>query len=327
MARSSTEKRAARPPIEGVREAPFRMVRDAGDDGEPDDGLTLDGYGALFNSITIIDSWEGRFREQIAAGSMKKSFRESPPKVQFDHGRHPLIGSIPIASLRSISEDSDPDLAPDGGAHIVARIFDNWLMQPVRDAIAAAAINGMSFRFEVMREAWETADGKPIRDDTQLMQILDEAFFGNFEDDELPLRTLKELRVPEMGPVVWPAYETTSVGVRSLRSKVIDLGRLDDPEQQKLLARAVFMVDTAQPQTDEAPAPAESDRDDAPQATGQPPAGEHPSTNDAPRSTDTPSAGEHPSPSRVRYRQMVLAEVRGIIHQAHDYTERTKDNA
>ena len=84
------------------------------------DGLTLDGYGALFNRETVIDSHEGRFREKIAPGAMRRSFRESPPKIQFDHGKHPLIGSIPIAVLRSISEEPHPVLAPEGGAHVVA---------------------------------------------------------------------------------------------------------------------------------------------------------------------------------------------------------------
>jgi hypothetical protein len=132
------QKRAERPPLESVREAPFTLVR-SDDSGDENDGLTLDGYGAVFNRLTIIDSYEGKFKEKIAPGAMKRSFREAPPKVQFDHGRHPMIGSIPIASLRSISEDSDPVLAPEGGAHVVARLFDNWLMQPVRDAIAGNA--------------------------------------------------------------------------------------------------------------------------------------------------------------------------------------------
>jgi uncharacterized protein len=238
--------RAKRPPTASVREAPFRLVRDTTVDGQPNDGLTLDGYGAVFNSPTIIDSWEGRFKEIIAPGSMRKSFRETPPRIQYDHGRHPLIGSIPIASLKSVSEDTDPVLAPDGGAHVVGRIFDNWLMQPVRDAIASdpPAINGMSFRFEVVREAWTYADGTPIKNDTDLMAELDRTYFGgeDIEDDDLPIRTMKELKVPEIGPVMWPAYEATSV---SVRNKVIDLGRLHEPEQRKLLARAVFMADNA----------------------------------------------------------------------------------
>ena len=65
----------------------------------------------------------------------------------WDHGQHPLIGSIPIGSVESIREDSHPTLAPEGGAHIVARLHDNWLIEPVRDAIKSGSVDGMSFRF------------------------------------------------------------------------------------------------------------------------------------------------------------------------------------
>jgi phage head maturation protease len=165
--RDHDQRREAKP-TGGIRQAVFGL-RDAADSGLPDDGWTLDGYGAVFNSLTTIDSWEGTFREQIASGSMKKSFRENPPIVQFDHGRHPLIGSLPIADVKSIREDTDPELAPDGGAHIQARIFQHLFFEPLRDAIAAKAIKGMSFRFEVVREKWQYADGKPIKNDEDLM--------------------------------------------------------------------------------------------------------------------------------------------------------------
>lgn len=232
--------RAQRPPLDGVREAPFTLVRSAGDDDEPDDGLTLDGWGAVFNSPTVIRSYEGNFVETIALGSMKRSFRERPPVVQYDHGRHPLIGDIPIGALKFIAEEADPVLAPQGGAHVRARIFDNWMMSPVRDAIAANAISGMSFRFEVVRESWTKADGTPIKDDMALLAELEKGWDGSLPDDELPIRTLRELKILEIGPVMWPAYESTSVTVRS---GIIDLDRLHDPEQRKLLARAVFTAD------------------------------------------------------------------------------------
>lgn len=275
----ATSERAARPPMASVRQAPFALTRDTTEGGEPDDGLTLDGYGAVFNRLTIIDSWEGKFKEKIANGSMKRSFRETPPKIQFDHGRHPLIGSIPCAALRSITEDSDPDLAPEGGAHVIGRVFDNWLMEPIRDAIAAEAINGMSFRFEVVREQWEYADGKVIRDEDELIAELRKTWYDDVPDDELLIRTLKELKVPEIGPVVWPAYADTSV---SVRSKVIDLGRIQqrDPEQLKLLAQAVFLADTA--------------GEDSQRSTSA--VGERKSDSDAQQSTDEKSAGERPSP-------------------------------
>ena len=240
-------KREARPPLESVRRtSPFALVRDDAD-GEPGDGLTLDGYGAVFNRVTVIDSWEGRFKEQLAPRSMTKSFRELTPIIQFDHGRHGLIGSIPIATFEPgyPREDVDADLAPEGGAHVVARLHDNWLIQPVREAIASGSIDGMSFRFGVNREEWHDADGKKITDETVLRDLLRRTWMEDVPEDELVLRTLKEVRVSEIGPVVWPAYTDTSVGVRS-QTLTIDLSRLGDPTEQLKLARAVILADRAE---------------------------------------------------------------------------------
>ena len=279
---SDALQRAATPPQEMRRTTPFALANAA-----DDDGLTLDGYAAVFNRKTIIDSWEGRFWEQIATGAMKKSFRENPPKVQFDHGHHPLIGSIPIgAPLEGFPrEEVDATLAPDGGAHVVARLHDNWLVQPVRDAIASEAINGMSFRFGVVTEVWHDADGKQIRDEKQLHELLRKSWLEDVPDAELLIRTLKELRVPELGPVVWPAYAETSVGIRS---RTIDLAHLGDPETKNFLARALLLADAAK-SDDEAPA-------------GTPEAARHAETStDRPQATDS-SAGEHPSAEARRRR-------------------------
>lgn len=283
----TTIQRAQRPPMEDLhRMATFAARAEA--DGDPGDGLTMDGYAAVFKRETIIDSWEGRFKEVIEPGSMRKSFREKPPIVQFDHGQHPTIGSVPIASVRSITEDSDPVLAPDGGAHIVARLFDNWLVEPVRQAIAEGAVNGMSFRFGVVREEWRSPEGKIMKDDA-LYEALMESWMRNVPDEELLTRHLKEVRVPELGPVVWPAYAETSVGVRS--GKVtIDLATIrTDPAQRRALAEAVLLADLV-----------ETERD-APLLTGHL-AEQHPSpSNDRPRVTEQGSADEHVSspPERV----------------------------
>lgn len=236
--------REARPPTSELRRAtPFALRADA--DGERGDGLTLDGYAAVFNRETIIDSWEGRFKEKIAPGAMKRSFRETPPIVQFDHGHHSMFGSLPIASVKSISEDVDPVLAPEGGAHIVARMHDNWFVQPIRDAIASGSVNGMSFRFSVLQEDWHEASGKKITDEDKLRDLLRQTWMDGVPDEELPIRTLRQLKVPELGPVVWPAYSDTSVGVRS-QTLVIDLSRLSDPAERDKLARAVLMADRAE---------------------------------------------------------------------------------
>jgi HK97 family phage prohead protease len=165
-----------------VRSAPFQLERAQGDDG-----LTLTGHGAVFNQWTTIDSWEGHFRERIAPGAFKKTLQENGSRVrlQFDHGQHPLIGSLPIGAIRKLKEDGK-------GLYVEARLADNWLVQPVREAIENESIDGMSFRFSVVAERWDEPD------------------------DKLPERTITEVRLMELGPVVWPAYEGTDIGVRSL---------------------------------------------------------------------------------------------------------------
>jgi HK97 family phage prohead protease len=185
-----------------TREVSFEL-RDAGAES---DGLTLDGYGAVFDSPTRIDSWEGVFDEEIARGAFKKSLAERTPVLQFDHGRHPMVGSIPLGSFESLREDQQ-------GLHVVARLHDNWLVQPVRDAIKSKAIPGMSFRFSVVKDEWRDAAGKPIP-----MDEVGKRLWAS--DPSMPetimKRTLKEVRLFEVGPVVFPAYTDTSVGVRAL---------------------------------------------------------------------------------------------------------------
>jgi HK97 family phage prohead protease len=162
------------------------------------DGFTLEGYAAVFNRPTRIDSWEGTFDETIAPGAFAKTIRERTPVIQFDHGHDIATGSVPIASVDSISEDKR-------GLFVSARMFDNPRVEPIRQAIAGGAIDGMSFRFRVVKEEWD-------------------------ESDDIPLRTIREVELFELGPVVFPAYDATSVGVRSL------LAELDDTQRTRLLA-------------------------------------------------------------------------------------------
>ena len=291
----TADERAARPPLDGLREAPFSVVR--ADEG---DGMTLDGWGAVFNRETVIDSWEGRFREKIAPGAMKRSFRETPPKIQFDHGRHPTIGSIPIAKLERVAEETDPVFAPEGGAHIVGRFLDHPIVDLVRQAIEAEAINGMSFRFSVMQESWQTADGRAIRDDQALMVELARSL--DLPDVELPVRILRQVKVPEMGPVVWPAYAETSVSARS----IIDLGALrrGDPEQRRLLAGAMLLADIGGQDTND---DAQRDTDEAVERT----------SDDEQQDTESPVV-ERPSSTRgMRAVDVMVRRARDAVLDAH----------
>ena len=296
------------------RSAPFQLLR-AEDDGEGD-GRTLSGYAAVFGQDTEIDSWEGRFTETIRKGAFRKTIRESVPVMQFDHGRHPLIGSLPIGSITDLRED-------DQGLFVEGRITDNWLIQPVRDAIAEQTVNGMSFRFEVVREEWRDVNGKLVKPE----EVLDLLWMPG---DRGPLRReLIELKCRELGPVVFPAYAGTSVSVRargvadglvhdeamtrsirySLARDTITPSVPEDPELRREVATALLYQQPAR--IPAAPPPAGHP---APgRTTGAPLADEHPPT---PSSTDAPPSDGHPShtdnPRSARLRSYIR-EIAGVM--------------
>ncbi len=201
------------------RSVPFEM-RAAADEG---DGLTLEGYAAVFGSPTRIDSWEGCFDEEIARGAFKKSISERTPVLQFDHGRHPMVGSIPLGAFETIREDEQ-------GLYVLARLHDNWLVQPVRDAIKSESVDGMSFRFQVVKDEWRDATGKIVKPEN----VQNRLYSSDPADPATIMRrTLREVKCPELGPVVFPAYADTSVGVRS--RELVSL--LTDPQVRTEVAR------------------------------------------------------------------------------------------
>ncbi|SEF34385.1 phage prohead protease, HK97 family [Amycolatopsis pretoriensis] len=300
-------------PTDLCRSVQFTVTRA---DAEPTgDGLTLEGYAAVFDQPTEIDSWEGCFLEKIRRGAFKKTIRETTPVMQFDHGRHPLIGSIPIGTITDLRED-------DQGLYVAGRISDNWLMQPVRDAIANKSVNGMSFRFSVVRDEWRDNTGTLLKAGELPELLWDPGDRGPLE------RTLIELKMAELGPVVFPAYVGTSVSVRAagiaatiqqddeLRREVraaLASARTshdappEDPALRREVARAVLFPTTSQaapPEghpADRSPfghdrtANTETEPAEAPDA---PPEG-HPSNPE-----DAPPAEGHPSPTDRAARQL-----------------------
>ncbi|MDX2892496.1 HK97 family phage prohead protease [Streptomyces scabiei] len=304
------------------RSAPFQLVRADGD--EEGDGRTLTGYAALFGQPTEINSWEGTFTETIRKGAFKKTIREQTPVMQFDHGRHPLIGSIPIGSIADLRED-------DQGLYVEGRITDNWLMQPVRDAIAEKSVNGMSFRFDVVREEWRDVNGKLVKPE----EVYDLLWMPG---DRGPLqRELIELKCRELGPVVFPAYAGTSVSVRartvadglalddemtrrirhSLARDAAAPSVPDDPELRREVATALLYQRPGLPVLPSGQRPTQPAAPSAPghpapeRSAGAPPTPGHPPT---PSTTDAPPADGHPSPSeRTARMRPQLAEIGGLM--------------
>lgn len=216
-----------------VRSVPFRA-------SESTDGTTLEGYAAVFDSPTEIDSREGRFTEIIEKGAFAKAVRSNPrPVMQFDHGTHPFIGSIPIGAVEELRED-------DQGLYVRAELHSGDFFSPVREAIASGSISGMSFKFTIPKGGVEVSD-----------------------EEGREVRTLTEVNLHELGPVVWPAYKSTTVGVRT--QEIVNILQEDEEARHELMAGLVFADSLADRSTEEEPseeadpseeASAESDRTD-----------------------------------------------------------------
>lgn len=154
---------------------------------EGGDGLTLEGYAAVFNTPTRIRDHLGDFDEVVLKGAFVRSLTERTPVLQWDHGRDPAVGTAPIGDIADLRED-------DHGLYVRARLYEHPTTDRVRMAIKGKSVKGMSFRFGVpdKGDTWTKRTGEP------------------------DLREIRDADVHELGPVVFPAYKTTSVGLRHL---------------------------------------------------------------------------------------------------------------
>lgn len=238
---TSTMMSRRKPPRLCMRAVEFRAT------DEPSDGRTLEGYAAVFRQPALIDSWEGTFEEEIARGAFAKTIADRNPVLQFDHGRDMRTGSVPIGAIQELREDQK-------GLFVQARLFDNPVVEPIRQAIEGHAIDGMSFRFRVIRDEWRDNKGKLVKASEMPILLWEPGDRGPLK------RTIREVELFELGPVVFPAYEATSIGVRSI---LADLG---DDERHHLIAELVEELRGSE--SDAAPDEGTSDESDAPPDEG-----------------------------------------------------------
>lgn len=145
---------------------------------------TFSGYAAVFNTPTVINSWEGHFTEQIMPGAFRKTLQENGDTVRFlyDHGMDPSIGNKPLGKIDTLREDKR-------GLLVEATMLDRPYVDDITEALRAEALDGMSFRFSVVRDEWD-------------------------ESGPVPARTIKEAKLHEVSVVTFPAYQATTAGVR-----------------------------------------------------------------------------------------------------------------
>ncbi len=168
------------------------------------DGRTMHGYPIVFNTPTIINSREGHFEERIAPGAVNQTLKVGRDEVRvlFNHGMDPSIGDKPLGKATVMEPDAH-------GLRVEVPMSNTSYNDDLIALMRDGALDGMSFRFSVQDENWE------------------------YPEDGLPQRTITQMRLYEFGPVTFPAYQATTVGIRS-RDDFLSWQGLDDTKKEQV---------------------------------------------------------------------------------------------
>jgi HK97 family phage prohead protease len=154
----------------------------------------LVGHAAVFNQVTQI----GAHAERIAPGAFKASIRSDDIRALFNHNPTFLLGRNKAGTL-NLNED-------DQGLAVEILLPLTSVARDLAASIKRSDVTGMSIGFDVLDESWERAGAGAM------------------------VRVLKRLKLYDVGPVTFPAYTGTDVGVASQQNRIDLLLR-----RQKLL--------------------------------------------------------------------------------------------
>ena len=150
------------------------------------DNRRLRGYAIVFNAPS---QNLGGFREIIAPEAIDRTFKEAiDVRALVDHDSAKIIGRLRANTLEMVKDqrglrvtiEPDPDIS---------------YARDIMLAVKRGDVTGMSFAFRTVEDDW------------------------NYEDEEMPLRTVLDMRVSEVSVVTFPAYTQTDIQVaqRSLQ--------------------------------------------------------------------------------------------------------------
>lgn len=144
-----------------------------------DSGRTIAGYAAVFGSTADIGD---SFREIIAPGAFSGAV-SGDVRALIDHDSGRIIGRTTAGTLR-LRED-------DMGLAVEIDLPDTTDGRDLAVLIERGDVSGMSFGFVVTKQMWD-------------------------ETGDVPTRTIQAVDLREVSVVAFPAYDDTSIALRSL---------------------------------------------------------------------------------------------------------------
>jgi hypothetical protein len=171
-----------------------------------DDIMTISGLGSPYDQVTRIEGWFEEWDEQLAVGAWRGAITRANADIvsTMNHDLNNLIARTP--DTLTLTDD-------DEGLHYEAIVNpDDPNAVGIHARVARGDVTGSSVWFRVEKETWE----EPSEDN----------------DLEVPLRTILRADLYEVGPVVFPAFPTTTAeasaaGFRHLGYKRSALAAMD----------------------------------------------------------------------------------------------------
>lgn len=157
----------------------------------------LVGYASVFNQEAEIF---GLWREKVAQGAFKKTVKESDIRALWNHNTDLVLGRNKSGTL-TLAED-------DHGLKVEIIPPDTQAGRDALTSIKRGDVSQMSIAFQIVKQEWLTPEDKKI----------------------LPLRTIHEMKLFEVSPVTFPAFEQTSISARSTMEPETE----NDPREEAL---------------------------------------------------------------------------------------------
>lgn len=175
------------------RAFPVKVEIRSDDKGPP----RLTGYAAVFNTLS---EDLGGFREKIKPGAFANSIKTLDIRALWNHNPDFVLGRNKSGTL-TLAEDEK-------GLSIEIIPPETTWAKDLLESIRRGDVDQMSFGFSTVKDEWDESDPKDI------------------------IRTLIEVKLFDVSPVTYPAYEATTVGVRSAK-EVLDSHVAQVQESQK----------------------------------------------------------------------------------------------
>ncbi len=155
------------------------------------------GHAAVFGEPTDIGGW---FREQIEPGAFSASIKDDDIRALWNHNPDHVLGRN-IANTLTLAEDET-------GLMTTITPPDTQVARDLAVSIERGDISQMSFAFQTLVEEWISGEGK-----------------------DLDLRKIKKVRLYDVSPVTFPAYDGTDIAMRSHEAWAKTQTTQDPPEQ------------------------------------------------------------------------------------------------